>query len=240
MQDYVSQYEVEYSHHQIKKLTPYLDNIITNSKNPKAITYLTLKQRAFAWYYVHNTNNKANAYKLAYYCTYSIKNKKLELKDSCPSNVQLSVNGGELYRKHYIQKAIEKIRDELIKEISTEVPQTIYEQLQIQSTYDPAMFYNADGTIKFDDWEEIPDKYRCCVISMEPKMIGKDDKEVIVLKLADRDKARVELMKIVPNLLLPEKKKIQFTTINADGEEIGMDFSKMSDAELKAAFSEEE
>jgi hypothetical protein len=242
MQDYASQYEIDFSPQQIKKLTPYLDNIVVPSKNKKTITYLTLKHRAFAWYYVFNSNNKADAYRRAFCSTYNSKKQILEINQKEQSNQRCAIEGNNKYRKEYIQQAIQKIREKLEEEISMDVPQGIIEQLQIMCTFDPAMFYNADGTIKFKNWKEIPEKYRCCVESMEVKYYGKgeDEKQVIVLKLCSRDKAREALLKIIPGLLLPEKKNIQYTTLDKDGNEVGFDPSNYTDEELKKRLLEYE
>lgn len=242
MQDYASQYEIEFSQQQIKKLTPYLDKIVVPSKNKKSIMYLTLKQRAFAWYYVFNSNNKTDAYRRAYCATYNTKKQILEIDQKGQSNQRCAVEGGNIYRKEYIQQAIQKIREKLEEEISMDVPQSIIEQLQIMCTFDPAMFYNEDGTVKFKNWAEIPEKYRCCVEGMEVKHYGRgeDEKTVIVLKLCSRDKAREALLKIIPGLLLPEKKNIQWSTLDKDGNEVGFDPSNFTDEELKKRLMESE
>jgi hypothetical protein len=239
--------EADFDLNQIKKLTPYLNDI----KYKKAFsgktkeTLLSARQRAFAWYYTYNGNIKADAYRRAFYSRKNEKSGLLEYdksyekkyKGKTPFQQRLTVEAGGLFSKPYIAEAISRIRTELMRNIKTDVPQTMIEQLFIQATYDPSVFVNHDGSPAFKDWKDIPEKYRCVVKGIEKKYYGKDaDTSSIVLKLADREEARKHLLKIVPDLLLPDKHVLIHKTIDGDGKEIGIDTSKMTDEALRETF----
>jgi hypothetical protein len=68
----------------------------------------------------------------------------------------------------------------------------------VQAFYDPTMFFNPDGTVRFQSWDEIPERFRHCIEGMEVKYYGKDaDKRVIMLKLVNREKAQMQLAKYI-------------------------------------------
>jgi hypothetical protein len=246
MQDYGKQYEINYSRQQIKKLTPYLDKIEVpkNNKKSKKPNYINPKQRAFAWYYVFNGNNKSDGYRRAYRGVYNHKLKIIEIPEidddnKTPIKQMDAINGQQQYSKTYIKEAIKLIRAETKEEFMQDCPQTLVEQLEIMATYDPAMFYDKSGNPVFDKMEDIPKKYRCCIEGIETKYYGKDaDRKVIILKLTDRNKVQDRLLKILPDLINPEKFEHLHKTIDKEGNEVGFDQKKLNDKDLKRRMSE--
>ena len=227
----LSRFEKDLPKNQIVKLTPYLNDITIPGKAARSKPRkLTAFQKAFSWYYVFNNNNKADAYKRAKYGRYD---KKLDIIQIVPPEWNRKtpfasyccIEGLALFNLPYIQQAIHAIREHHINNVKVDLPQTFIEQLTIQSTYDPSMFIDVDGEAKFQDWEEIPFEYRCCVEGIEKKYYGKDaDRKVVILKLVDRSKARRELYQFAENLILnPEQLNVIHKTINQKGEEVGLD-----------------
>lgn len=231
--DNLTQREVDYDTLQIRKATPYLNNFkipINGYKIEQKSRNITNFYRAFCWYYVFNGNNKSDAYKRAKWGKYNPKAKELQLiiPESQINNPKFSnnmaVSAYTLYRFNYIQEIINLIQTEHCKNIKADLAQTFLEQLTIIATYDPSMFINTKGESKFSSFEEIPQKYRCCVEGIETKYFGKDaEQEVTVIKLADRKSARQELYKFIDSPLLnPDKLQVIHTTLDAKGKEIGI------------------
>lgn len=237
--------EINYPPYLIKRITPYLNNI-TNDKGQR----ISIKQRAFAWYYVYNNNNKADAYRRAYISRYNKETGQLdylekELHDSLDGKTQekrstlLAVKARNIYRFSYVREMISQIQDHFEKELRSDLQTSMLDQMIIQATYDPSMFFTPTGQIAFNTWEEIPKKYRCCVESIETKAYGKDADTIIrTIKLADRDKARKYLLKICPGLLEAEKMEVLHKTVDTNGKEIGVDFTGLSDKKLIEKYNE--
>lgn len=233
--------EVDYPVIHIKRITPYLDNITDEKGN-----MIRQKARAFCWYYVHNGNNKADAYRRAYHSKFNTETRKLEhdYKDHTKEEIHrrneiTSTKGYDLFSIPYIRKVIRIIEKKYMKEIRDYLPQSMLEQLVIQATYDPSMFFTPEGKVAFSSWEEIPKKYRCCVEGIEQKAYGKDaDVTITTIKLVDREKSRKYLLKMCPGLLEAEKHEVIHKTIDKNGNEIGIDYTKFSDAELLQKYTE--
>jgi len=170
---------------QIKALTPYLDNF-----SPR----LTNLQRAFVWYYCHNGFSAANAAKLAGYKSGS-KRGKVNKKST---NLYYAVQGNENLNHAYIIDAVQLVVRNIVDIEKNSIEPKLFENWMSQAFYDPALFVNPDGTIAFRSWDEIPQQYHCCVISIEKKYYGRNaDKEVIVIKLADKKYAQDKLDKLI-------------------------------------------
>jgi hypothetical protein len=225
----------------IKKLTHYLSDI----KNPEG-KRVHPKIIAFCWYYVHNGNNKSDAYRRAYCSNFNPKTRKMECEYKDESKEEITrrnficaTNAYDLFMLPYVRKIVNRIERRYMKEIKKYLPQSMLEQLVIQATYDPSMFFTPEGKVAFDDWEAIPAKYRCCVEGIEQKAYGKDaDVTITTIKLVDREKARKYLLKMCPGLLEAEKLEVVHKTIDKDGNEIGIDYTKLSDEELLRKYSE--
>jgi len=244
--------EIDYTLFQIKALTPYLDDIIYVRGNDKILRErpLTLKMRGFAWYYVYNGNNKSDAYRRAFFSKYNKKLDKLEFDENAKiehekkkkynwSSKVVSISS-QIYAKLYIQEAIRRIQEALIRDLKFDLPQSIVEQLHVQATYDPSMFIDVEGRPLIKSLKDIPEKYRCCIEGIETKYYGKNaDKKVTSIKLVDRDKARKYLLRMIPeHILSPEKLTLIHKTIDDNNKEIGIDVFKLSDKELIEKYKE--
>jgi hypothetical protein len=235
-------FEVDYPPLHIKKLTPYLDKVEAPKKNKKSKhkSYISLKHRAFAWYYCHNGNEKSDAFRRAFYSKYDRKKGVLvfsNLSGLKYTPVRIAVDAGHLFRKPHIQEVVRLIAEQMEREIHIKFPQTIptlLEDMIIQATYDPSMFIDADGFPVFDNLKDVPKKYRCCIQSIETRYHGKDaQRKSVHIKLVDRDKIRNDILKLIPGLVLPEKHELLHKTIDKNGKEIGIvDYNKLSDEEL--------
>lgn len=222
--------EVDYPPELIKRLTPFLDSITYNVG--ETVRKPSLKQRTYAWYYCYNNGNKSDAYRRAYYSSFHKGRGKLIPDDDLNTNT-ITQGGSDSYRRPYISEMIRLIRADIEHKIKDDIPQTLLEQLQIQATYDPAMFIKADGAPAFSDWEEIPPAYRCCVEGINSTRYGKNGNICeTTIKLVNRAAARKELMVLAPDLLAPNKVELIHKTLDKDGKETGLDMSRLSDAEL--------
>jgi hypothetical protein len=189
---------------------------------------------------VFNGNNKADAQRRAYYSRWNKETEKLELIEERvkrTTNFNIQQMGLQNYCKPIIKQAIHLIRTNNEKEIKTNLPQILLEQLYAQATYDPGMFIDKNGDPKFKDWDEIPENYRCCVEGIETNWHGKDaDRKSVKIKLVDREKARKYLTKLCPSIFVPEKLEHVIKTIDKEGKEVGIDYSKMSEEELRTLY----
>lgn len=208
--------EIDFNHMQIKEMTPYLDDIkVSYGKYSRG---LTIRQRAFCWYCVWG-DNKLSAFEKAY---------GRKIKKNSTNVVYIESD------KPHIKEAIKRIRENVQRQIKESLPSQLCEQLVIQAMYDPSMFFNPDGSVAFKNWNEIPKKYRCCVQGIKTKAYGKDGDTIITtIELADREVARKYLIKMFPGLVGPDKIDVVHRTVDKDGNEVGIDFSKASDEELE-------
>lgn len=161
---------------EIKKLTPYLDDL-----------GLTIRQRAFAYYYVLFDFKRKEATKAAGYKVYNTKKSKEDLSF-------LAMGGRNLSRPN-IKEAIKRVCDHSIND-KPEVEKTLFNLIWKRATYDINTFVNSDGSFKFLD--EIPHEWVCVIDETEVKYYGKDaQKRVVVSKLADREKSIERLDKFI-------------------------------------------
>lgn len=166
------------SNAEIVKITPYLDNI-----EPK----LTIKQRKFAIFYALKEENGAEACRKSGY----------KVRKGKDEPLAMAVQASQNLNKLNIKEALIKIRKHLIDDKSY-LEKKLYDMWKLQATYDPSVFYNPDGKIKFKKWEDIPEKYRCLITKFEVKYYGRDaNREVIVMELADKKFAQDKLDKYI-------------------------------------------
>lgn len=280
MQDTLTQSELDFPPVQIKRLTPELNNLL-HPRTKKPIK-LNLKERAFCWYYLYNSNNKAEAFRLAFHSKFNKKTNKMEAtppasvmerynkaiqegvkagrcddKGDQPNGRRLpeaqkvldrwakllNRNAHSLWNKEYIAEAYLVLLEGYLKSIKKNLSQTLTEQMITQATYDPAMFISPDGSPAFTDWDEIPQKYHCCVEGIESKFYGKNaDRKVVVIKLADRKQARQELFKTTDALVEGIREiKNKNPNLGKDISEFGIssgefDPKSMSDSDLKSLY----
>lgn len=231
--------EIHYPQKIIEVMTPYLNDIIENinhvEKRKAKPQYLTLKHRALAWYFCFNNHNKTDAYLRAYFGRYNRVTKKIEiLNNNIGNRKSVPVTASEIMKRAYMQEACVRINKVIEAELKSNLTTDLLQQLIIQATYDPSMFIENDGSPKFQSWDEIPPEYRCCVEGIETKAYGRNaDYIKTTLKLVDREKARKYLVQMCPSLVEPVAHKHLITTLDEDGKEKGIDFSKMSTDELR-------
>ncbi len=109
-----------------------------------------------------------------------------------------AVEACKLLKNPKICGAIKIVLDEWLAEKKLKLEKQIIDRLYAKAFYDPSIFFNPDGSVKFKKWEDIPEEYRCCVEGMEVKYYGRDaDRSVVILKLADQSKAMNELSKYI-------------------------------------------
>jgi len=234
--------ETDYDIFYIRKITPYLNKLKDNKGN-----LMRMKARGFAWYYVFNGNIKADAYRRAYYSRFDRKIGKLVApvleketsKQRKSRNVCLAIKAATLFNLPYIQTAISLIRKDYENKIKKSIPQSMLQQLIVQATYDPSMFFTPNGKIAFQSWDDIPVEYRCCVEGIETKAYGQNAAtQITTIKLCDREKARKYLLRVCPGLLETEKMEITHQTLDGEGNLIGIDFKKLSDDDLIKRYNE--
>lgn len=110
----------------------------------------------------------------------------------------MAVRASVLLGKDRVKAGVRLILDVLLGEKKVNLDKKIIETLEKRAFYDPQMFFRADGTPAFDNWEAIPEEWRCVVDSLERKYYGKDaSTSVIVMKLADKDVALDRLSKYI-------------------------------------------
>ena len=172
------------SYMDIKKMTPFLDNI-----EPP----LTNKQRAFVYHFSTNGNKRQEALLNSGYMVEKITSKDPIIK----RKAQITANSiaYTLLHKENVAQAIKLFNDKWIESKKESLGSTLIDALYTQATYDPSMFYTEAGTPKFRNWKQIPKPYRCCVTHLETKFYGRDaQRETIIMKLVDRNWALGKLL----------------------------------------------
>lgn len=224
--------EIDYPLHLVEKVTTLLNTIEYVNSAGKTCK-LNPKMKGYIWYYVNNNGNKSDAYRRAYASRFNRKTNKL-IPNKDLNVCSIKSRGYVLFTKIYIREGIRLLRDDIESKIKAEIPQTLLEQLQVQASYDPSMFIDPDGKPAFDSWEDIPLKYRCCVEGINTTRYGKNGNICeTVIKLVNRNNARAQLLKIAPGLLEPDKFEVLHKTVDANGNETGINYSRLSDAELR-------
>jgi len=170
---------------QIKKITPYLDDV-----RPK----LTPKQRNFCWYYCNNGFNGIQACEAS---GYKVGTKHKDAKDVIKANI-FKTQACQNLTKPYIIEAIKRILKNIVNINKDTVEFKLFHEWLSQAFYKPSMFVNPDGSLAFKSWKEIPEEYHCCVAGIEKKYYGRNaDKEVIIIKLVNKKDALDKLDKYV-------------------------------------------
>lgn len=109
----------------------------------------------------------------------------------------IEVNSCQYLKRPRVQEGMKKYLEDILGDERNELEKKLFDIFFVQAFYDPSMFYNLNGTPKFKKWADIPEKYRCCVESLETKMYGKDARSIVVLKLIDRKWAQDKLDKYI-------------------------------------------
>jgi len=163
---------------EIVKITKYLDDI----KPP-----LTKKQRLFCYYYVITCEyNQTQAAFLAGYKSRSDPENDMNIA---------RVSGYDNLQKPAVKEAVARISKNCIKNHS-QIEKTLFDMLWKRANYDVNIFKNSDGTFK--PLDDIPRDWRCVIDHSEIKYYGRNaEVEVLIHKLADRDKAIDKLDKYI-------------------------------------------
>lgn len=182
---------------EIKKLTECLDDL-----------NLTLKQRKFVYFYVMNGNNGVEAVKNAGYTKAKYKKwlenkqKKIENGEELTEKEQYFVDFTILLAQNLvklsIKNAIKVLQNNLVDNEKLNIPTELIEKYKVMANYDPTMFFDKYGEPVFESLQDVPEKYRCCVESIETKYHGKDaDRRTTVIKLVDRKWALDRLDRLI-------------------------------------------
>ena len=179
---------------EIRKLTPYLNDMV-----------LTHKQRAFIWYYVHNGNDKYEAVVNAGYST--------SYKGSKKRTVMLTQAHQLLYLPK-IQEAIKRVIDHEIKISVDMLEYNIFKILMTIVNMDILDYLNEDGTVK-KKLTDIPKQIRKLIKKTEVKYYGREaEVKVLTLEFLGKEWAMEKLMKYI-NMIKDDP-----TTINFISEEM--------------------
>ena len=191
--DEIVQQELSYSIGQIKKSTPYLDEL-----------KLTPRMRKFCWYYVYNG---FNGYRAALSAGYSNKRK-----------TSVAAQATENLKKPSIRESIGRICADMLKEHKGTLESELFKFYYNRAFYDPGMFVNADGTPAFKDIEEIPKEWKICIDGIEGRRYGKDGEyRITYIKLADRDRSAEKLEKYIQ--MIKETITIQHEMITPEAQQ---------------------
>jgi len=157
---------------QIKKLTPYLNDIVG----------LNTRMRRFCWYYCFNGMNGADAAKKAGYK----KKNKLNLAIVATQNIN----------KLNIKEGIKRIFEVMIEVDKTGLEKKLFSTYFKRAFYDISVYQKDDGSYR--PLNEIPKEDRCVIDGIDTKYYGKDASvEVTILKLANRDRSMEQLAKYI-------------------------------------------
>lgn len=146
---------------------------------------LPIKWIRFIAVYLINDFNATDAYMR----TVARKGSK---REACAAQAHHLINNNK------IQQAIKVVMDKWLGEKKLKLESKIIKTLYHRAFYDPFMFINPDGTIKFSKAEEIDEEWRCVVDGIEQKYHGKDaEKETVTIKLANKEQAMRELSRYI-------------------------------------------
>lgn len=116
--------------------------------------------------------------------------------------VNTNTAGVEGYNSLRNPKIREVIKDYLTESLNTDkltLEHDIIQTYKAQSFYNPQLFINLDGSPKYKTWDKIPKELHCIIEGIEVKTFGqgKYREDKVVIKLADRSKALLQLGKYV-------------------------------------------
>lgn len=142
---------------------------------------LSLKELRFLFHYINNDMRAGDAYQ-------STQSKQIE-KNSASSL------GCQMLGKPKVQSALRLYMESIIGASRATLEHKILQQLMARAFYSPFSILEEDGALRPID--TIPEELHQCIVSIEsiahPKYLDRWTK----VKLADRDKARAELIKYI-------------------------------------------
>lgn len=115
----------------------------------------------------------------------------------CPPNMAVH-HAAAVLRKPGVNSCITEFTNRFIGDKIDQLKRKVIDYYWEQAFYDVSDFIEPDGTIKFKDWDELPDNLKRVVKSIKKKIHGKDaDVETVEIELADRDNAIAKLLKLL-------------------------------------------
>lgn len=170
---------------QVRKATPYLENYTYLDKSNHK-RRLTPKVRMWCYFYVMTGFNVLKATQISYN-TIKRENKQEERQ------LLLGI-GRENSIKPFILEVVKIIIEKELEKQKNKLPKLLLDNLMLRAFYDPAEFFYKNGRVK--PLDKIPIELRkSCIDQVERKLQGANANEVVNYKLADKDKARGELIK---------------------------------------------
>ena len=104
--------------------------------------------------------------------------------------------GLRLLSSDKVRAAISKAMADYLADKREKLEVSIISTLWARAFYDPAMFMTTAGEPSFQDWKQIPAKWRCVVDGIETKALGKND-VTYSIKLANRSEAIEKLARYI-------------------------------------------
>jgi len=149
---------------------------------------LTNRQKAFAWYYVNNGNDKTDA---------AIKAGYKMSKTGKEGRRQMQIQGIQNLQKPNIQKCIKVIVNDIINIKKLSLEHNIFEKLIKVINLDICDYLEDDGTVK-GKLSDIPKSIRQMIKKTEIKYYGKNaDIRVLSLDFLGKEWAFEKLMKYI-------------------------------------------
>lgn len=170
--------------HVLETKTEYLNLREMRKVVPQYKEYgLKPNELRFIGYYLFNGYNATRAY-------LSVYNNKNYKKGTA------SVKGCELLNSSKVMRALKDLFDDWLGEKKLKLEKEIIDVYYRRAFYPLHIFYNEYHEVK--PFDEIPEKYHCCIDGIERKYFGKDaDRTTVVLKLSNREKALEQLAKYI-------------------------------------------
>lgn len=95
-----------------------------------------------------------------------------------------------------VNEGLRKYIDARLGDTKKTLDQKLIDTLYRRAFYDSGIFFNEKGRVL--PLDEIPAEWRCCIDGVERKFYGKDaDTEVVVYKMADKEKSLNHLIKFM-------------------------------------------
>ncbi len=134
---------------------------------------LTNKEKLFIAHYIEAHYNGTEAYIKA---GFTVKNRETA-----------SSQASALLRKATIVEGLHTYIASVLGPMQESLKKQLFERWFVQAFYSVDMFVKPDGTPAFTSWEEIPEKYRCCIENIERKYYGRDaSQSSVIIKMVDQ------------------------------------------------------
>lgn len=172
---------------------------------------LRLKELKFVAEYITNGFNAVQAYINSGYKAKNYRN--------------CGILGSKMFERPGVIQAVQDHIDRWMAEKKIELNEKIIDVLYCQAFYDPAMFITPRGKPRFENWEEIPEKWRCCIEGITTKAYGKDALvQLTEISLVSRERSLERLAKFL-------------TIFKIDETDVPVRLSKDTEERLSALFN---